>query len=294
MTGIAAVQARIAELEQLVAPRPATSSVAPSTVDFAAALAAAGLTPSPTSLPAAPADPGGVTADIAPGSGVSAQDLIEAATKYTGTPYVWGGETLSEGGLDCSGLVLRALSDLGIGRGIPRVARDQQGLGTKVASLDEALPGDLLVFGGGTHIAIYVGDGKMLDAPKPGGTVGVRDVWAEPTNIRRILPQESATAAAAVSAGAGAAPSGSGLASLAGLLRGSSADSTAATQAAWQVLLGAVGTSAPANPASAGALLGAGSPLASTGTSFAAGTSFSAGAGLAPASLIAALTGGAA
>lgn len=313
MTGIAAVQARIAELEQLVAPRPATSTVAPSELDFAAALSSAGLALTPT-LPAAQQDDGGVTANIAPGSGVSAQDLIEAAKRYTGTPYVWGGESLSEGGLDCSGLVLRSLADLGIGDGIPRVARQQQTLGEKVGSLDEALPGDLLIFGGGTHIAIYVGDGKMIDAPKPGGTVGVRDVWAEPTNIRRILPQESATAASApvtgldlariglasgalssgtfssgaVSSGtfsSGAlAGTGAGLASLAGLLGGTStADATSASQAAWQVLLSSLGTSTT-------------SPTGSLGTSTTSpiGSPFTAGSGLDPQLLLAALTGGAA
>lgn len=269
MTGIAAVQARIAELEQLVAPRPATSSVAPSQLDFAAALAKAGITPS--ELTAAPVvDDGGVKANIAPGSGVTAQDLIETAKKYTGTPYVWGGESLSEGGLDCSGLVLRSLTDLGIGSGIPRVARDQQKLGAKVDSLDEALPGDLLIFGGGTHIAIYVGDGKMIDAPKPGGKVGVRDVWAEPTNIRRILPQEQAAAsspiagidltrlglgglaAGGVSAGtfaSGGFSAGAGLSSLAGLLgTTSAADTTSAQQAAWQVLLSTIGTGSGSLP----------------------------------------------
>ena len=319
MTGIAAVQARIAELEQLVAPRPATSTVAPSELDFAAALSSAGLALTPT-VPAAQQDDGGVTANIAPGSGVSAQDLIEAAKRYTGTPYVWGGESLSEGGLDCSGLVLRSLTDLGIGDGIPRVARQQQTLGEKVGSLDEALPGDLLIFGGGTHIAIYVGDGTMIDAPKPGGTVGVRDVWAEPTNIRRILPQESATATSApvtgldlariglasgalssgtVSSGtfsSGAlAGTGAGLASLAGLLGGTStADATSASQAAWQVLLSSLGTSTTSPTGSLGTSTT--SPIGSLGLSTTSpiGSPFTAGSGLDPQLLLAALTGGAA
>lgn len=249
MTGLAAVHARIAELQSLVAPAPPSSSVAASS--FASALADASSllgttsTPTPTPPPATVTDP--TAADpppdgIAPGSGVTGQDLVDAAERYVGTPYVWGGESLDEGGFDCSGLVLRALTDLGV-EGVPRVAREQQELGSRVASLDEAQPGDLLVFDGGSHIAIYVGDGRMVDAPKPGGHVSVRDVYEEPTTIRRILPQEPTPSA-------GLALSSSSL--LAGPLLGSplssrlsAADvSTAAAQTQWQVLASLMGGAA--------------------------------------------------
>lgn len=291
MTGLAAVQARMAELQQLVAPPAATSSVGASEVDFSAALQQASqvlgatpTTPVPTTAPIPARPTEGPTTNIAPGSGVSGQDLVEAAKKYIGTPYVWGGESLSEGGLDCSGLVLRSLTDLGAADGVPRVARDQQRLGTKVDSLDDALPGDLLVFGGGSHIAIYVGDGQMIDAPKPGGRVSVRDVYAEPTNIRRILPQEQAAGAELASspvltagltglsglsgaagtdalasltglngltAGSGGAPDLGALAALAQTYlpsltgeQGSAAASTAASRTQWQILSGLLGGAA--------------------------------------------------
>ena len=144
------------------------------------------------------------TATPAPTTGApTGQDLVASATRYLGVPYVWGGESLEEGGLDCSGLVQRALADLGV-TDVPRVAREQMTLGTAVPSLDQALPGDLVVFGGGSHIGIYVGDGKMIDAPKPGKAVIVRDVYTEPTTIRRILPQAGA-AAATTTTDAGAA-----------------------------------------------------------------------------------------
>jgi len=183
--GIQAVQARMAELRALVSTpvvqSTATASTAGSSADFATTLAAVTASGAGTGTAATSQEP-------------NAQSLLAAAEKYIGTPYVWGGESLDEGGLDCSGLVLRSLADIGV-TDVPRVARDQQNLGTAVASLDEALPGDLLVFGGGTHIAIYEGDGKMIDAPKPGGKVGIRDVWGTPTAIRRILPQESTSSA---------------------------------------------------------------------------------------------------
>ncbi|KQY45940.1 C40 family peptidase [Cellulomonas sp. Root137] len=179
--GIMAVQARIGELRRLVEGPTVTAKVATTTpsVSFDAALAAA--TTVSTGTQSSPAPTG--------------QDLVAAATTYLGVPYVWGGESLDEGGLDCSGLVQRALADIGV-TDVPRVAREQMTLGTAVPSLDQALPGDLVVFGGGSHIGIYVGDGKMIDAPKPGKAVIVRDVYTEPTAIRRILPQAGAAAAA--------------------------------------------------------------------------------------------------
>ncbi|WP_062302339.1 C40 family peptidase [Demequina subtropica] len=119
-------------------------------------------------------------------SGPTGQDLVEAARQYLGTPYVWGGESLSEGGLDCSGLVQLAFKDIGV-TDIPRVAKDQGRIGTEVASLDEAKVGDLLIFDNGSHIGIYLGDGKMIDAPYRGSYVQERKVYETPTSIRRVL-----------------------------------------------------------------------------------------------------------
>jgi cell wall-associated NlpC family hydrolase len=211
--GIEAVQARISELRQLVAPATASSTSSPSSasaVSFDTALTAA-TTPTPAS--------GAATAS--PSGAATGQDLVAAAEKYVGVPYVWGGESLDEGGLDCSGLVQRSLADLGV-TDVPRVARQQMTMGTAVPSLDQALPGDLVVFGGGSHIGIYVGDGKMVDAPKPGASVTVRDVYTTPTAIRRILPQAgehttSATTAATTAASAVAAAQRAALEALVGL-----------------------------------------------------------------------------
>lgn len=193
MTGIAAIQARIAEIQQLVSPTVSTATAAStaSGTSFAQALSAATGTATST------------VADSALSGSVTGESLVESAKKYLGTPYVWGGESLDEGGLDCSGLVQRALADLGV-TDVPRVARDQMKLGEEVPSLDQARPGDLVVFGGGSHIGIYVGDGKMIDAPKPGDQVRIRDVYTEPTTIRRILPSAAEVASNAASASASA------------------------------------------------------------------------------------------
>ncbi|RHA44537.1 NlpC/P60 family protein [Cellulomonas rhizosphaerae] len=252
---MAAVQSRVQELRALVAPTSTTASgtttggAAAASGSTAAAFQTALAEATGTSGVAGTATTTGTTTDtgIAPGSGVTAQDLIATAKKYLGVPYVWGGESLSEGGLDCSGLVLRSLTDLGVD-GVPRTARQQMHLGEKVASMDDAKPGDLLVFGGGTHIAIYLGDGKMIDAPKPGGHVNIRDVYATPTAIRRILPQEGAAVAAAPDALATDAASlasllggggGSPLGALSGLApSGQETSTTDASRLAWELLAG--------------------------------------------------------
>lgn len=179
MTGIAAVLERVTELRALV-DRPAP----------VAATASAGFAQAMSEV----TETSGAVA-----GGQTGQALVAAATKYLGVPYVWGGE--SADGLDCSGLVQRSMQDLGID--VPRVARDQMKLGTAVPSLDQALPGDLVVFKGGKHIGIYVGDGKMIDAPKPGKDVVIRDVYATPTAIRRVLPQAAPTAGTGMGPGQG-------------------------------------------------------------------------------------------
>jgi peptidoglycan DL-endopeptidase CwlO len=112
--------------------------------------------------------------------------VVETAREYLGVPYVWGGESLAEGGLDCSGLVQLVLGRHGVD--VPRVAADQMRVGTEVASLAEARPGDLVVQRGGKHIGIYVGDGQMIHAPRPGETVEITPVTqASVTTIRRVV-----------------------------------------------------------------------------------------------------------
>lgn len=176
---LAVVTERIAEIrgELAALSRPSTTSGA----QFAQALAAATQTAAP-SLGA-----GGVTGD----------DVAAAAKKYLGVPYVWGG-TDPAIGLDCSGLVQRVFADLGIE--LPRLAGDQVLAGTRVASLDQAKPGDLLGFGGHpmTHIGIYLGNGQMIEAPRPGLGVRIGPVYETPTAIGRVV-QPSAASAGAVS-----------------------------------------------------------------------------------------------
>jgi len=124
-------------------------------------------------------------------SGASGDDLVTDARKYLGVPYVWGG-TDPDTGLDCSGFTQLVAKENGIT--LPRTAAQQAKVGTEVPSLDQARAGDLVVLEGGSHIGIYVGDGKMIHAPKAGDVVKVSKVWETPMTIRRLTTDDAPTA----------------------------------------------------------------------------------------------------
>jgi cell wall-associated NlpC family hydrolase len=182
--GMLAAQARISQLQALVGARPASAGGGA----FGALLSAASSSLSTSSLD-------GATFSTA-GGAVSGDDIVSLATQQLGTPYVWGAEDPASG-FDCSGLVQYVYGQAGID--LPRVSADQAKVGEKVASLADALPGDLVAFGSPVdHIGIYAGDGKMVVAPHRGDVVKVQDITSTPTAIRRVL----GTSAAAPSLGA--------------------------------------------------------------------------------------------
>lgn len=105
---------------------------------------------------------------------VDGTDIGEYASKFVGTPYVWGGNSLT-GGIDCSGLVQQVYKKYGIN--LPRTTYDQIGEGAPI-SMKGLRPGDLVFFdtssrSGPDHVGIYLGDGKMIHAPRPGKAVEI-------------------------------------------------------------------------------------------------------------------------
>ena len=107
-------------------------------------------------------------------SGNASSTAISTAMSYLGTPYVWAGE--SAAGLDCSGLTMVSYEAAGVY--LTHSSRVQYGQGTQVP-LDAAQPGDLVFWSsdgsqsGIYHVAIYLGDDQMIEAPTFGMTVRV-------------------------------------------------------------------------------------------------------------------------
>jgi len=96
---------------------------------------------------------------------MSRENIIANCVKYLGKPYVWGGESMEEGGYDCSGYVYNVLLDSGFK--VNRTTADgYRKIGKKIPS-SQKKKGDLLYFGKNgraTHIAFYAGDGGMYES----------------------------------------------------------------------------------------------------------------------------------
>jgi len=101
---------------------------------------------------------------------------ITYACGQIGLPYVWGGNgpTRGDAGFDCSGLTTAAYNAAGIS--LPRTAQTQYNAGPLVPSGQPLLPGDLVFYGTPSnvhHVALYIGGGKMVQAPDVGQLIKV-------------------------------------------------------------------------------------------------------------------------
>lgn len=106
-------------------------------------------------------------------------DVLETAFGYIGVPYVWGGT--SPAGFDCSGFVQYVYAKHGVY--LPRTTIYQENVGTKVTDLQ---PGDLLFYGSPSHhVTMYIGGGKMIEAPHSGDYVKISPVRSY-TQARRV------------------------------------------------------------------------------------------------------------
>lgn len=109
---------------------------------------------------------------------VSGVDIGKFAQKFLGTPYVWGGDSLTDG-IDCSGLVQQVYKHFGIN--VSRTTYTQIGEG-KAIGMNNLQPGDMVFFdtnpniAGPDHVGLYLGDGKFINAPRPGKPVEIADL----------------------------------------------------------------------------------------------------------------------
>jgi peptidoglycan DL-endopeptidase CwlO len=112
---------------------------------------------------------GGTPPKPPPGSG-NAGKAVAFAQGAVGCPYVFGGTGPCSSGYDCSGLMQAAWAYAGVS--IPRVSYDQIS-SLPAVSLSDLQPGDILGFAGNSHVGMYIGGGKLIDAPHTGLNVEV-------------------------------------------------------------------------------------------------------------------------
>lgn len=144
----------------------------------------------------------GIAGAAADGPGLTNAEVVaflEAAESRLGMPYVWGGDGPTD--FDCSGLVQWSFARAGVV--MPRVAAEQALAGPKVP-LSELEPGDLLFYHTDptapdyiSHVAIYLGGGKMLQAPMPGLDVEIvpADFGSEFAGAVAVYPKVAAAVA---------------------------------------------------------------------------------------------------
>lgn len=101
-------------------------------------------------------------------------EIVEDALAYLGTQYRWGGRTPA--GIDCSGMVMMAYGMNGYS--VTRFPKPDPGNGFREIGENDRKPADLLYYPG--HVAMYLGDGKMIHASSTAGGVVIADVDSRP------------------------------------------------------------------------------------------------------------------
>lgn len=118
---------------------------------------------------------------------IISNQVVNYALQFVGNPYVYGGNSLTNG-TDCSGFTKLIFAKYGIW--LPRVARDQSGVGVRVG-LDNIMPGDLVLSGYGGqigHVAIYIGNNKLVHALNSNVGIVVTDLYIMPIlDVRRVI-----------------------------------------------------------------------------------------------------------
>jgi cell wall-associated NlpC family hydrolase len=138
-----------------------------------------------------------VHTDSAPVRTVSsaASRAVAYARAALGKPYVYG--ATGPGSFDCSGLTQAAWRAAGVS--IPRTSGAQWSGLTRV-SASAVRPGDIVVYAGGAHVALYVGGGQIIESPRPGKVVQLspwRSYWYASNFVGVVRPSGGSAASAA-------------------------------------------------------------------------------------------------
>ena len=156
-------------------------------------------------LTTAPSQAGAPASEAAGSGGLTAAQLtavLRAAESRQGLPYAWG--AAGPASFDCSGLVQWSFAQAGVA--LPRTAADQARIGPAVP-VSQLEPGDLLFYhtdptapGYISHVAIYLGNGWMIQAPQPGLRVQVvpADFSSQFAGAIRVSPRIAAAAVGGV------------------------------------------------------------------------------------------------
>lgn len=109
------------------------------------------------------------------------QRALQEAARHKGAPYQYGATGPSA--FDCSGFTRYVYGRLG--KSLPHSSQEQEQV-TRAVSQSAAQVGDLIFLGGGGHVGIYAGNGKMWDAPRSGGYVSLRSIWTSDYRVGRV------------------------------------------------------------------------------------------------------------
>ncbi|MEV5877529.1 C40 family peptidase [Streptomyces sp. NPDC052101] len=168
------VRSKLADVERLLA------TLTPAQLAAVAALEQQGVTAAQQQLTAAGALPAGRPASA------EGDRAVRYAMDQLGKPYEWGAQ--GPAAYDCSGLTSQAWGHAGTA--IPRTSQEQWRR-LKRITLADLRPGDLVVYyPEATHVAMYVGDGRVVQAPRPGASVEVSPLASYPV-LGAVRPDQA-------------------------------------------------------------------------------------------------------
>ncbi|MFE5032210.1 NlpC/P60 family protein [Streptomyces sp. NPDC056683] len=118
----------------------------------------------------------GILDEIHSKASAAGRKAVAFATAQLGKPYVWGAE--GPDSYDCSGLTSQAWASAG--KPIPRTS-EEQWKQLRHVDVKDMRPGDLIIyFDDASHVAMYIGDGAIIQAPRPGRTVSIGGAGSMP------------------------------------------------------------------------------------------------------------------